>query len=483
MSICAKLIISRPESAGHNARREVIVLRIDKPVLIGRHPDCDYVLTSTYSSSLHCSLFAIPSQNGGCIVSCHDHSRNGLKLNGYRLLAHKFTCVHVWKDRREKIELFDPTPPVEVSRPARTKVRLSFVSRSALTIVQEVAHFIISNQKLGSGSFATVHLAFDRSNHSYKQVACKTIRLTSRKKGCEMDQVCREAVILEELKQGGGHPNINRIFATHRDDEFLFIFLQLCTGGDLFTYITTTMERNRRICEAEAKFIMFQLLSGLKFLHDKAVAHRDLKVGGIPPRLHVLTNSQPENILLHAPGPYPRIVIADFGLARPRSYQETFNVCGTVSYLPPEGIAALDTDHLKYIGMPSDCWSAGVILYIMICGSHPFDNESTSFDSSLNWCSHIRASRDSESQTSEHYRSTESRLKGRILDGSIEYQPYYWQKVPNAKQLVSSLLNPNYAQRATVNDALHSVWILSELQLLKMHFKQRCVDPFLNDLR
>jgi serine/threonine protein kinase len=46
---------------------------------------------------------------------------------------------------------------------------------------------------------------------------------------------------------------------------------------------------------------------------------------------------QPENILLYNPGPYPRIQIADFGLAREKSYQETFNVCGTVAYLPPEG--------------------------------------------------------------------------------------------------------------------------------------------------
>ena len=75
---------------------------------------------------------------------------------------------------------------------------------------------------------------------------------------------------------------------------------------------------------------------------------------------------QPENILLHVPGPYPRIQIADFGLARPKAYQETFNVCGTVSYLPPEGILALDHKHLSYVGMPSDCWSSGIIMYIML---------------------------------------------------------------------------------------------------------------------
>jgi len=52
------------------------------------------------------------------------------------------------------------------------------------------------------------------------------------------------------------------------------IFLQLCTGGDLFTYITHTSETGNRICEAEAKYIMYQLLLGLRYLHEKLVSHR-----------------------------------------------------------------------------------------------------------------------------------------------------------------------------------------------------------------
>lgn len=82
----------------------------------------------------------------------------------------------------------------------------------------------------------------------------------------------------------------------------------------------------------------------------------------------LLTSScqQPENILLFSPGPYPRIQIADFGLARPKAYQETLHVCGTISYLPPEGILALEHKHLGYVGMPADCWSAGVTLFAML---------------------------------------------------------------------------------------------------------------------
>lgn len=52
------------------------------------------------------------------------------------------------------------------------------------------------------------------------------------------------------------------------------IFLQLCTGGDLFTYITDHPGAENRLCEAEAKYMMFQLLKGLKYLHDNMISHR-----------------------------------------------------------------------------------------------------------------------------------------------------------------------------------------------------------------
>ena len=54
------------------------------------------------------------------------------------------------------------------------------------------------------------------------------------------------------------------------------IFLQLCTGGDLFTYIHHTAGTGNQICEAEAKYIMYQLLQGLKYLHEKMISHRGL---------------------------------------------------------------------------------------------------------------------------------------------------------------------------------------------------------------
>ena len=58
-----------------------------------------------------------------------------------------------------------------------------------------------------------------------------------------------------------------QMFARH-------IFLQLCTGGDLFSYIISHVKTSYRLCESEAKYIMFQILTGVKYLHDKKISHR-----------------------------------------------------------------------------------------------------------------------------------------------------------------------------------------------------------------
>ncbi|KAJ6627106.1 hypothetical protein B0H10DRAFT_2210519 [Mycena sp. CBHHK59/15] len=169
----------------------------------------------------------------------------------------------------------------------------------------------------------------------------------------------------------------------------------------------------------------------------------------------VIVSCQPENILLHAPGHYPRILIADFGLARPKAYQETLNVCGTVSYLPPEGILALDQKHLKYVG-----------------GTHPFDNEST-FDSSSDWLSHIQDSHVPDGSQSQNYIRNENRLKAKIIDGDMDFHPRPWNHLPDAKALVGSLLIHNPRRRATVNDALQSSWIECELGDLNITYRNQ----------
>ncbi|KAF8898929.1 kinase-like domain-containing protein [Infundibulicybe gibba] len=456
--VCAKLVTE------HGGRKEVVVLSLKKSVTVGRNPElCSYVIDNKRISGIHCKLYAVQSPDGGIIVSCQDMSRNGIILNGQHFgktsvilmdgdvleLPNSlvFTCIYVRKEPKDKLTIFDPTPPPQ---PAQKRI----------------GGYIVSSHSLGSGSFATVHLALDPVKQ--RQVACKSIRT---KREHEIAQVMKEVRILMTLQ----HPNINQIYDTEESQKFIHIFLQLCTGGDLFTYIISHTDTAGRLCEAEAKYIMYQLLRGLTYLHDSMISHRDLK---------------PENILLHSPGAYPRIMIADFGLARPNAYQETFNVCGTVSYLPPEGILALDHKHLGYVGlvhrtarfymeisqifrMPADCWSAGVILFIMLSGAHPFDYGPHTHSSS-DWLSHIQESRGMESsQYSQQSIRTETKIKERIIDGQVQFRHCPWQNLPDAKHLVSQLLIHDHIDRATVYSALKSKWINSEIGELEALYRRR----------
>ncbi|KAI0715375.1 kinase-like protein [Earliella scabrosa] len=438
-TVCAKFVTTTPK--GH---REALLLSVDKPLTIGRSPACSYVVSDAVVSGLHCKLYAVRSSNGGVIISCHDHSTNGLILNGHRIRktsvllmdgdlleipsSQKFECIVLHKEPEQKVNIFDPTPPPQAS--LKTK---------------RIDRYLVTSHCLGSGSFATVHLAMDTS--AFRQVACKCIK---RKSSDKVDKIRKEVDILLNIN----HPNINTVRAATHDDNFLYIFLELCTGGDLFSYIVSHPES--RLCQAEAKYIMYQLLKGLKYLHDRLISHRDLK---------------PENILLYAPGPYPRIQIADFGLARPKSYQETFNVCGTVSYLPPEGILALDHKHLSYVGMPSDCWSSGVIMYIMLVGSHPFDYGKVKGES--DFYSYGLSEAGEDSQYSQQSWQTDQIVKRRIVHGDVDFPSNVWDKIPHARELCGDLLVYEPMERATAQTALRSPWFTAELLDLELAYRSR----------
>ncbi|KAF8531909.1 kinase-like protein [Gautieria morchelliformis] len=437
--ICARLVTTT--KAG---RKEAAVVSIGKPVTIGRNASqCTYVIPDVVVSNVHFKVYAIQSSSEAILLSLQDFSTNGTRLNDHLIkkssviLTHgdvlripssqTFKCIYTNPPTTpQKKTLFDPTPPLA-------------------PVDKIVGNYIVTSCTLGSGTYATVNLAYTISSSSgvsaYTQVACKMLKMTSE---AENIKLMREV----ELLKGLTHPNINRILDVVTKDGFLNVFLDLSTGGDLFTHIST--RDSGRMKEGEARYCGFQLMLALSYLHERNVSHRDLK---------------PENILLHTPGPFPRLIIADFGLARPRAHEQTLNAVGTICYMPPEAILALTTKNMGYVGIYADAWSLGMVLYAMLCGYNPFDWEDEQTQRRPEDPAQlIEASISSRSDTI---------IMSRIVSCPVDFQDELWGTLPDARDLVGQLLIHNPKHRETVTGALSSRWIMLELQDLKEGYRAR----------
>ena len=130
--------------------------------------------------------------------------------------------------------------------------------------------------------------------------------------------------------------------------------MEFCQNGELFDYIVS----HQRLHEKAAVRMYQQLISGIEYIHKSGICHRDLK---------------PENLLLD----YDKTLkIVDFGLSNmyTAGSQDTLKTaCCSPCYAAPEMIAGK-----KYIGLKSDIWSSGVVLYAMVCGFLPFEDPKTS---------------------------------------------------------------------------------------------------------
>lgn len=146
------------------------------------------------------------------------------------------------------------------------------------------------------------------------------------------------------------HPHIIRLYEVIDTPTDIFLVNEYVSGGELFDYIVS----KGRLSADEARSFFHQIVSGVEYCHFQKIVHRDLK---------------PENLLLDANS---NIKIADFGLSnlmRDGDFLRTS--CGSPNYAAPEVISG----HL-YAGPEVDVWSCGVILYALLCGSLPFDDES-----------------------------------------------------------------------------------------------------------
>lgn len=201
---------------------------------------------------------------------------------------------------------------------------------------------------LGEGEFGKVKLGWRKDGKQPSQVAIKLIKRHSIPRGSEREsKVHREINALKKLS----HPNIVRLEEVLQNDKYVGIVLDYASGGELFDYIF----HHKHLKDSMASRLFSQLVSGVDYMHSKLIVHRDLKL---------------ENLLLDK---HKNIIITDFGFVN--SFTDGNELmktsCGSPCYAAPE----LVLKNEPYEARKVDVWSCGVILYAMLAGYLPFDDD------------------------------------------------------------------------------------------------------------
>ncbi|CBZ23826.1 putative protein kinase [Leishmania mexicana MHOM/GT/2001/U1103] len=208
---------------------------------------------------------------------------------------------------------------------------------------QMIGSYVI-RETIGRGSFGKVKKG--RHVHTGEYVAIKILN-RQKLKSANMDKKIHREI---EILQLFSHPNICRLYEVISTPTDMYLIMEYVEGGELYDYIV----QKGRVRESEARYIFQQIVCAIEYCHHFRVVHRDLK---------------PENILL---GTGLQVKLIDFGLSNITKDGEFLATsCGSPNYAAPEVISGK-----LYFGPEVDVWSCGVILYALLCGCLPFDEDS-----------------------------------------------------------------------------------------------------------
>lgn len=297
-------------------------------------------------------------------------------------------------ETRLRHALLPHTPAVEESRPGTGSVPEERVTDMS------VLYQIFPDEVLGSGQFGIVYGGLHRRTD--RPVAIKVIdklRFPTKQEA----QLKNEVSILQNLSHPGV-VNLERMFET---PERIFVVMEKLKG-DMLEMILS--HEKGRLTERITKFLVAQILVALKHLHEKNIVHCDLK---------------PENVLLSSDEEFPQVKLCDFGFARiigEKSFRRS--VVGTPAYLAPEVLRN------KGYNRSLDMWSVGVIIYVSLSGTFPFNEEED--------------------------------INEQIQNAAFMYPPVPWKEISNdAIDLISSLLQVKQRKRLSVDKSLGHVWLQS----------------------
>ncbi|KAE8766953.1 calcium-dependent protein kinase 7-D [Hordeum vulgare] len=294
-----------------------------------------------------------------------------------------------------------PNPfSIEYNRSAPPGASRLVVLRDPTGTGRDIAERYELGGELGRGEFGVTYLCTDRDTR--EALACKSISKKKLRTAVDIEDVRREVEIMRHLPK---HPNIVTLRDTYEDDNAVHLVMELCEGGELFDRIVARGHYTERAAAVVTKTIV----EVVQMCHKHGVMHRDLK---------------PENFLFANKKETAALKAIDFGLSVFFTAGERFTeIVGSPYYMAPEVLK-------RNYGQEVDVWSAGVILYILLCGVPPF------------WA------------------ETEQGVAQAIIRSVIDFKRDPWPRVSdNAKDLVRGMLNPDPRRRLTAQQVLDHPWL------------------------
>lgn len=378
---------------------------IDHTVTIGRKSTNTINIKHTAVSGVHCTIIHDPVSYHTVLV---DSSTNGTWVDGVRSEKGVRTVLN---NGAEITLIRNPTETISYN--------LQFVNQPKQTVDCPELHRLYDvRNELGKGAFASVRLVVHIEtgvNYAVKIIEKKKFALNhGSRRG---DALKDEVRILKQLD----HPNIIKLYDVFESDDFLYLILELVTGGDLFDRVIA--QNGQGISERLSREVFTQILDATEYLHSMNVVHRDLK-----PENVLLLNTQLHASLDSINHIQPNLIkITDFGLSRiigQGSFMKT--LCGTPQYLAPEVLSA-DLLHDGY-DRAVDLWSLGVVLYVMLTGMAPFNENKHLIDE--------------------------------VKNARYSFPQVHWKnKSIECQELIRNLLNADVTQRWTIAKIRSSRWM------------------------
>ncbi|XP_004571481.1 calcium/calmodulin-dependent protein kinase type 1D [Maylandia zebra] len=252
--------------------------------------------------------------------------------------------------------------------------------------------------KMGSGSFSEVFMV--REKKTGKMYALKCLK----KKHLAHSNLENEINVLRRIK----HDNVVGLQDFYESRTHYYLVMQLVSGGELFDRILD----KGVYTEKDASKVIKQVLQAVSYLHENSIVHRDLK---------------PENLLYYNTDENAKIMVSDFGLSKTLEHGVMSTACGTPGYVAPEVLAQ------KPYSKAVDCWSIGVITYILLCGYPPFFEEN------------------------------EKRLFSKIMRAEYAFHSPFWDDISeSAKEFIKNMMEKNPTKRFTTEQALRHPWIVGD---------------------